>query len=80
MIPKFVQICGLLFRENFCMVNVRIRKNLFLTYLFNFLLDFQRHKFCCNLIFEPKVMIRLLRRTHSGFFLKIMNFCQLLFP
>jgi len=44
-----------------------------------FLLAFQRHQFCCNLILEPKFMIKLLRRAHSGFFPKITNFCQLLF-
>jgi hypothetical protein len=80
MIPKFVQICGLLLRGDFGMVNVRIMKKLFLTYLFHFLLSFQSHKFCCNLILEPKVMIKLLRRAHSGFFPKITNFCRLLFP
>jgi hypothetical protein len=77
MIPKFVQICGLLLRDDFVLVNVRIRKNLFMTYLFHFLLAFQRHKFCCNMILEPKVMIKLLRRAHSGFFPKITNFCRL---
>jgi hypothetical protein len=74
MIPKSVQICGLLLRGDFDMVNIRIRKNLFLTYLFIFILAFQRHIFCCNIILEPKVMIKLLRRTHSGFFPQITIF------
>jgi hypothetical protein len=29
------------------------------------------------MILEPKVMIKLLRRAHSGFFPKITNFCRL---
>jgi hypothetical protein len=36
----FVQICGHLLRGYFGIVNVRIRKNLFQTYLFHFLLAF----------------------------------------
>jgi hypothetical protein len=31
---------------------------LFLTYLFHFLLAFQRHQFYCNPISEPKGMIK----------------------
>jgi hypothetical protein len=56
------------------MVNVRIRKKLFLKYLFNFILSFQRYQFCYNTILKPKVMIKLLRRAHSGFFLRITIF------
>jgi hypothetical protein len=62
------------------MVNFRIMKNIFLVYLFKFLLAFQHHQFCCNLILDSKVMIKLLRYAHSGFFPKITNFCRLLFP
>jgi hypothetical protein len=80
MIPKFVQICGLLLLGDFGMVKIRIMKNLFLTYLLNYLLAFQHHKYCCNLILDPKVMIKLLRRAHSGFFPKITIFCRFLFP
>jgi hypothetical protein len=56
------------------MVKVRIKKNLFLTYFFLFVLSFQRHQFSCNPILEPKVIIKLLKRDHSGFFSKITNF------
>jgi hypothetical protein len=68
MIPKFVQIYGLSLQDDFGIVNIRIKKNLFKIYLFYFVLAFQRHQFCCNPILEPKVIIKLMRHAHFGFF------------
>jgi hypothetical protein len=50
---------------DFGMVNVRIRKNILLIYLFHFLLAFQRLQFHCNPRSEQKVMIKTLRRVHD---------------
>jgi hypothetical protein len=62
---KFVQNCGLLLQSGFGIVNIRIMETLCLTYLLNVLLDFQRHQFHCNPIFEPKVMIKTLRYVQN---------------
>jgi hypothetical protein len=40
---KFVQNCSLLLLCDFGIVNIQIVENLFLIYLFKFLLAFQRH-------------------------------------
>jgi hypothetical protein len=51
----------------------------FHTYLFHFLLDFEQHQFHHNLILESKVMIKLQKYAHFGFFTKITNFVDFSF-
>jgi hypothetical protein len=63
----------------FGIVNVRIRKNLFLTYFLHLFLAFQRHQFHHNPIFELKITIKIQRRAHSGFFKKITDFADFFF-